>query len=53
MAATKGNAIFLHCLRERGRETDGVMSRRSPRSASRDGYAQNAIMVFCANAPRP
>ena len=54
----KSSTIFLHCLpAERGKETtDGVME--SPNSyifqqSENRMHAQNAIMVFCANAPRP
>ncbi len=59
MAATgKDSTIFLHCLpAERGKEaTDAVLE--SPASkifqqAENRMHAQNAIMVYCANAPRP
>ena len=59
MAATgKDGTIFLHCLpAERGRETtDGVMESAQSevfRQSENRMHAQNAIMVFCANAPRP
>ena len=59
MAATgKPETIFLHCLpAERGKETtDGVMESAQShvfRQAENRMHAQNAIMVFCANAPRP
>jgi len=59
MAATgKPETIFLHCLpAERGRETtDGVMESEQShvfRQAENRMHAQNAIMVFCLNAPRP
>lgn len=59
MAAT-GNeeTIFLHCLpAEREREvTDGVMESAKSfvfQQAENRMHAQNAIMVFCANAERP
>ena len=59
MAATgKDETMFLHCLpAERGREcTDGVLE--SDRSfvfqqAENRMHAQNALMVFCCNLPRP
>jgi len=59
MAATgKSDTIFLHCLpAERGREvTDGVMESSQShvyRQAENRMHAQNAVMVFCANAARP
>ncbi len=59
MAATgKASTIYLHCLpAERGREvTDGVLESSQShvfRQAENRMHAQNAIMVFCAGAPRP
>merc|ERR1712060_943073 len=59
MAATgKESTLFLHCLpAERGRETtDAVMESAQShvfRQAENRMHAQNAIMVFCLNAPRP
>jgi len=59
MAATgKESTMFLHCLpAERGRETtDGVMESTQShvfRQAENRMHAQNAIMVFVADAARP
>mmetsp|Transcript_26799 Transcript_26799/g.52050 ORF Transcript_26799/g.52050 Transcript_26799/m.52050 type:complete len:139 (+) Transcript_26799:23-439(+) len=59
MAATgKEETVFLHCLpAERGREvTDGVIESAQShvfRQAENRMHAQNAIMVYCANVPRP
>jgi len=57
-ASGKDSTIFLHCLpAERGREvTDGVMESASSycfQQAENRMHAQNAIMVYCLNAPRP
>ena len=59
MAATgKPETLFLHCLpAERGREvTDGVMESDQShvfRQAENRMHAQNAIMVWALDAPRP
>ena len=59
LAATgKEETIFLHCLpAERDKEvTDGVMESAQShvfRQAENRMHAQNAIMVWCLDAPRP